>query len=200
MDPNNEAFFIGRPVTSLQTMLRVVAMQDQSLPIVIPDGIYGPQTVRAVTALQRREGLPCTGITDEATWNAIRSCYAAAKVEMSPAAPLEIEIPPHQVILEGSDNLHVLLIQAMLHNLHQVYANIPDCSQTGVCDGITVEAVKALQHCCGMTESGILDKRLWQLLTGLYRQAIGSGDRKTVCGKKEKELASTRNLWHNTLL
>ncbi len=186
MDLNNESFFLGRPVTSLQTMLRVIAMQDPSLPSVIPDGIYGPQTVKAVTVFQRREGLPCTGTTDEATWRAIRSRYAAAKVEMAPAAPLELVMRPNQVILEGSDNLNVLLIQAMLHNLHQIYANIPDCCLSGVCDGELAAAVKALQRCCGMTESGILNKELWQLLAGLYHQAVGDGDRKAVCPGTEK--------------
>ena len=137
MDPNNESFFLGRPVTSLQTMLRVIAAQDHSLPSVIPDGIYEPQTVRAVTAFQRREGLPCTGTADEATWRAIRARYTSALVEMDPAAPLEIVMEPNQVILEGSDNLNVLLIQAMLHNLHRVYANVPDCCLSGVCDADT---------------------------------------------------------------
>ena len=186
MNLNNETFFLGRPVTSLQTMLRIIAMDDSTLPTVLPDGIYGDQTVKAVRAFQRREGLPCTGITDEATWNAIRSCYHRARVELEPAAPLEIGMQPHQVILEGSDNLQVLLVQAMLHNLHQVYANLPDCCTSGVCDLQTTAAVRALQHCCGMTESGILNKELWRMLAGLYSQAIGNGDRKSVCGSAEK--------------
>jgi hypothetical protein len=84
--------------------------------------------------------------------------------------------------LEGSDNLHVLLIQAMLHTLGEIYPNLGGCGLTGVCDGPTVCAVKSLQRCCGMPESGILDKRLWQLLAGLYHQAVGDGDRKNHCG------------------
>ena len=34
--------FIEQPVRSLQTMLRVLAEDDQRLPTVVPDGIYGP--------------------------------------------------------------------------------------------------------------------------------------------------------------
>lgn len=186
MDLNNEEFYVGRAVTSLQTMLRVIAAQNNSLPTVVPDGIYGPQTVRAVTAFQRQAGLPATGVTDYPTWKAIRKAYAPALVEAAPAAPLDIVMQPNQVIGPGSDNLHVLLIQAMLHSIHQVYGNVPDCSMSGISDPGTVQAIKALQHSCGRPESGIMDKGLWQLLTGLYTQAVGDGDREKVCPKSEK--------------
>lgn len=181
MDPNNDARFLGRSVTSLQTMLRVIALQDSACPMVIPDGIYGEQTARAVTVQQKRAGLPQTGITDFATWQAICAAFQAALVEVEPAAPLDLVMNPNQVILAGSNNLHVLLIQAMLQSLHEVYANVDPCVLTGTCDEQTVCAIKSVQRCCGMPESGILDKRLWQLLAGLYHQAIGDGERKTHC-------------------
>ncbi len=181
MEPNNDARFLGRSVTSLQTMLRVIALQDSACPMVIPDGIYGEQTARAVTVQQKRAGLPQTGITDFATWQAICAAFQAALVEVEPAAPLDLVMNPNQVILAGSNNLHVLLIQAMLQSLHEVYANVDPCVLTGTCDEQTVCAIKSVQRCCGMPESGILDKRLWQLLAGLYHQAIGDGERKTHC-------------------
>ena len=59
--------FVEQPVRSLQTMLRVIAEDDPTLPTVIPDGIYGPATMIAVTSFQRREGIPVTGIVDERT-------------------------------------------------------------------------------------------------------------------------------------
>ena len=45
--------FLGRPVRSLQTMLRVISRAIPEIPPVIPDGVYGQSTMRAVTALQR---------------------------------------------------------------------------------------------------------------------------------------------------
>jgi hypothetical protein len=181
MDPNDDVRFLGRSVTSLQTMVRVIARHDPACPSVVPDGIYGPATARAVTAQQRLAGLPQTGITDFATWQAIVAAYQTALVEVEPAAPLDIVMNPNQVILEGSDNLHILLIQAMLHILHQVYPNVADCPLSGVCDETTAEALRSLQRCCGAEPSGILDKGLWQLLAGLYHQAVGDGDRKSHC-------------------
>ena len=37
-----------------------IAEQDGQSPSVVPDGIYGPNTTAAVTAFQRRHGLPVT--------------------------------------------------------------------------------------------------------------------------------------------
>ena len=42
--------FVGQPVRSLQTMLRTLAEADDRYNSVIPDGVYGPQTVAAVSA------------------------------------------------------------------------------------------------------------------------------------------------------
>ena len=173
-----ERFFLGKAVTSLQTMLRVIARYREGLPSVIPDGIYGQQTVRAVKAFQRQAGLPVTGTTDYETWNAIRAAFDAAQVELEPAAPLQLVMEPNAPLTPGSDNRNVLLIQAMLHNLHEVYGNLPDCPMNGEMCESTCSAIRSLQKCCGMPQTGILDKALWKRLSGLYTQAIGDGSRK----------------------
>jgi peptidoglycan hydrolase-like protein with peptidoglycan-binding domain len=80
-----EESFIEQPIRSLQTMLRVIAEDDPGLPSAIPDGIYGPGTMVAVTAFQRREGLPITGITDQPTWEMIVSEYQSALILVTPA-------------------------------------------------------------------------------------------------------------------
>ena len=59
--------FVGQPIRSLQTMLRVIAENDPSYVTLVPDGIYGPDTVRAISTFQRKHGIPVTGVTDQAT-------------------------------------------------------------------------------------------------------------------------------------
>ena len=56
---NDADFYIGKPIRSLQTMLRVIAAADEAIPQVVPDGIYGPDTEAAVTAFQARPGMTC---------------------------------------------------------------------------------------------------------------------------------------------
>ena len=55
--------FIGQPIRSLQTMLRLIAEDAPGHVRVIPDGIYGPETMQAVAAFQRIHGLSATGVT-----------------------------------------------------------------------------------------------------------------------------------------
>ena len=74
--------FVGQPIRSLQTMLRVLAQDDGALPNLVPDGIYGQETVNAILAFQRKYGLPTTGITDQATWDAIVPAYEAAIIRV----------------------------------------------------------------------------------------------------------------------
>ena len=57
--------FVMQPVRSLQTMLRVIAEDDNTLPTVVPDGIYGPSTMQAVSAFQRKYSLPVTGAVNQ---------------------------------------------------------------------------------------------------------------------------------------
>ena len=42
--------YIGNPVLSLQEMLRTISFQYPILPRLIPDGVFGEQTLEAVIA------------------------------------------------------------------------------------------------------------------------------------------------------
>ena len=77
--------FVGQPIRSLQTMLRVLSEDDPSHPSVIPDGIYGQETINAVSHFQRRHGIPVTGVTDQNTWEAILAHYEEALIRVDEA-------------------------------------------------------------------------------------------------------------------
>ena len=72
---NTPANYVGQPIRSLQTMLRTIAHVDETLLKLVPDGIYGPNTVQAVREFQRQNALPVTGETDNATWNKLVAVY-----------------------------------------------------------------------------------------------------------------------------
>lgn len=65
----------GKVVEQLQTFLRVIAQNNNAVPLVTVDGIFGPQTQAAVTAVQRINGLPQNGAVGPITWNAIVNMY-----------------------------------------------------------------------------------------------------------------------------
>jgi peptidoglycan hydrolase-like protein with peptidoglycan-binding domain len=156
--------FVQQPVRSLQTMLRVIAEDDDSLPTVIPDGVYGPNTMIAVTAFQRRAGIPVTGIADQNTWEHIAAAYEPALIRIGKAEPIEILLEPGQVIVLGESSPYIYLTQSMLTQLSKDSNSIRRPEHTGVLDPDTFRALKAFQILAGLPETGTLDRVTWQHL------------------------------------
>ena len=169
MRPNES--FVGQPVRSLQTMLRVIAESDELQPSVIPDGIYGPQTVTAVSTFQRRNGLPVTGITDQDTWDRIVAAYEPALIAVGPVEPLEIILEPRQVIRLGESNPNLYLVQAILIVLAEVYSSIPAPAVTGILDIPTANALSEFQILTLLPATGELDRETWKNLALHYPMA-----------------------------
>lgn len=163
--------FVGQPVRSLQTMLRVIAESDALQPSVIPDGIYGPQTVTAVSTFQRRNGLPITGVTDQATWDRIVAVYEPALVAVGPVQPLEIILEPQQVIRQGEENPNIYLVQAMLIVLAEEYGSITAPAVTGILDLPTANALSEFQILALLPATGELDRETWRQLALHYPMA-----------------------------
>ncbi len=166
--------FVGQPIRSLQTMLRVISEDDPTHPSVIPDGIYGSQTMNAVSHFQRRHGLPVTGVTDLDTWDAILSHYRDALIRVDEAQPLYIILDPGQVIVQGEQHPHIYLVQALLTVLSDAYESIPRPSMTGLLDDVTADSLASFQRLSSLPMTGNLDKRTWRELALHYPQAAAA--------------------------
>lgn len=160
--------FLNQPVRSLQTMLRVIAENAPSLPSLIPDGIYGPTTTQTVSIFQRNHGLNVTGVTDQATWDAIVAVYEPALVQQNQAWPLEITLNPGQVIRKGQRHPHVYLVQSVLQVLSEAYESVSRPSFSGLLDEITADSLASFQRLSGLPMTGNLDKITWQMLALQY--------------------------------
>lgn len=160
--------FLGQPIRALQTMLRVIAENDDSYLPVIPDGIYGPETVQAISVFQRNHGIPVTGMTDQGTWEAVVAVYEPALIEQDSAQNLEIILNPGQVIRKGERHPHLLLAQAMLVSLAEAYESIPLPPVTGLLDDATADSLASFQALSGLPMTGHLDKHTWKHLALQY--------------------------------
>ena len=160
--------FIGQPIRSLQTMLRIIAENDPSHERIIPDGIYGPETVSAVSTFQRLHGLPGTGITDNRTWDTVVEIYEEALIEQQEASPLLVILNPGQVIRKGERHPHLYLVQAMLTVLAETYESIGAPAFTGILDEATADALASFQTISGLPMTGHLDKHTWHHLALQY--------------------------------
>ena len=167
--------FVGQPIRSLQTMLRVISEDDGRLPTVVPDGIYGQTTMNAVSSFQRSNGLPTTGITDQATWEEISARYGDALIRVDEAWPVYPILGPGQVIRRGEGHPHLHLIQAMLTVLADAYDSIPVPGRSGVLDEATADSLGEFQRLNGLPMTGHLDKKTWKHLALHYPMAASLG-------------------------
>jgi len=156
--------FIEQPVRSLQTMLRVIAEDNPRQPTVVPDGIYGPTTMNAIAAFQRKVGLPITGITDQSTWEAIVNEYELALIQVGKAQPIEIIMDPGQVFRRNESSPYILLLQSMLKQLSFDTPTISAPEHSGILDDETAGSLSAFQKIAGLPVTGELDKVTWKHL------------------------------------
>lgn len=156
--------FVDQPVRSLQTMLRVIAEDNRRLPSVIPDGIYGPDTMHAVSSFQRRNGLPVTGIADQLLWDSVVRTYEDALIRIGPAQPIEIIMDPGQVFVLGDSSPYIYLLQSMLTQLSKDHNTIQPPNHNGILDESTAAALTAFQLLSDLPPDGSLDKITWKHL------------------------------------
>lgn len=167
-----ETLFTGRPIRSLQTMLRVLGESKGREVTLIPDGIYGPQTMAAVTDFQRESGLPPTGVADQATWEAVVAAYEPALIYVSEAQPVEVILNANQTIRGGRRHPHVYLVQSMLIVLSEAFESISEPSMTGILDLPTRESLASFQQLSRLPATGELDKITWKQLALQYPLAV----------------------------
>lgn len=172
MRPNES--FIGQPVRSLQTMLRVLGEHDSRYHPVIPDGIYGKETMAAVANFQRQHGLAATGVADQETWEQIHDHYDPARVYIEEAIPLEIILNPNEILVTGDQSPYLYIVQAVLIVLSQVYG-IGTPSMNGILDSPTEDSLASFQQLIGLPMTGKLDKLTWKHLALHFPLAANLG-------------------------
>lgn len=164
--------YIGQPIRSLQEMLRVIARSDGQYILLIPDGIYGPETKRAVMVFQQKNALPVTGITDLNTWEKVVEEYELHEAEMQDAIPIEINLAQGEHLQNGNASPNVVLMQSMLQHLAEYYHCFTCPPLSRIMDNPTQDALSAFQTLCGLPATGELDKTTWKHLALQYPFAV----------------------------
>lgn len=156
-DPRTEIY-------ELQTMLRLLSGTDPSIPNVNPDGIFGPETEKAVLAFQISAGLPPTGIVDFGTWTAITNAYRNTQ-RLTARGLAFFPFPSGDYTVgkrERSDLVY--LIQIMLSGIDVVYDLFDDVTINGVYDEKTEAAVRSFQRIHRLSETGVVNGDTWDRL------------------------------------
>lgn len=151
-------------IYELQTMLRLLSQTDASLPVVNPDGIFGPETEKAVLAFQASAGLPPTGIVDFGTWTALTNAYRNA-LRLTRRGLAFFPFPGNSYqVGPGEESDLVYIIQIMLSGIDVAYDIFDDIDISGVYDDKTEAAVRIFQRINRLPETGITDSATWDRL------------------------------------
>lgn len=157
-------------VTELQRWLRELHFAGYGVDLVIPDGIYGETTRKAVSQFQRIADLPVTGIVNRATWDALYESNLIARLEASrPNAIYPFPEKGGYVLSPGEVSDIVMIVQLMLDTLGAYYDGI-EVEPTGTYDAATRRAVGIFQEKNGLMVTGEIDKSTWNRLAEVYNR------------------------------
>ena len=151
-------------IFELQTMLRLISQTNESVPSVNPDGIFGPETERAVLAFQSSAGLSPNGIVDFATWNAVTEAYRASQnatrrgLAFFPFPGNGYEAVP------GERSELVYIIQILLSGIEVVYDIFSQTDISGVYDAKTENAIRVFQQLNRLSVTGTVNAETWDRL------------------------------------
>ncbi len=150
---------------TVQYYLNLIAAFNDAIPSVEQTGIYGPETVEAVSAFQRAYGLPVTGTVDDATWNLMFDAYYGIVASLGDEQFSEGVPPFPGIFLKfGSEGAEVSRLQEFLNAAATLYEEIPSVPQTGVFDEDTRDAIYAVQALFGYPINGIAGPLVWDTL------------------------------------
>ena len=167
-------FYLGKPIRSLQTMLRHISEADSRILPLIPDGFYGRNTYASVRSFQQAYGLPDTGEVDPITWDAIVAVHN--KILPERFSPITAPVwPSAQAVAPGETNYHIFLVQAMLAVLADFFPAVQSPTLTGILDPVTEAGLRWVQTAGGLPVTGALNTATWHYLNGLYRIMAGNG-------------------------
>lgn len=160
-----------RKVEQLQTYLRLIAKQDERLPLLAIDGIYGDRTRQTVNEFQRINSLAVTGEVDETTWNEIFRQYSEIFQKNAPARKVDLFRYPDATLDFGQSGITIYLVQTMILAISEVFDNISRIAISGTVDEITNKQIEKLKNIFDLQES-IDDKFFFDRLSLLYEQTM----------------------------
>ena len=156
-------------VRELQKYLYFISLRDPDIPKIVPDGIYGKMTEEAVSAFQKKAGLPVTGKVDMITWNAIVDEYNELSASGAVPDPLYIFPSGEYVVKVGEKSDTVSVIQILLRCLNGEYSFKTVITVTGIFTDRDARAVKEIQRIHGLEQTGNVDVRTWNAIASDYR-------------------------------
>lgn len=161
----------SKPVRGLQSMLRNISYYVEDVKRVIPDGNFNEDTKNSVISFQKIYGLEPNGEVDHVTWQKIRDVNNELNRIYAP--PAEFAVFGKRITINAGDELpELLVIQAMIYVLFQLFPNSPVIEITGIHDDKSVESVIFIQNITGLEPTGVIDTPTYNMIAELYTSNV----------------------------
>lgn len=174
---HNPSNYRGKPIESLQYMLRQISDVDATVLPVIPNGLYEENTYASVLSFQQANGLPLTGEVDLLTWASIVSAYDTLLpyTEVPSVFPVWSSV---QTVSTNEFNYHLYPVQAMLSVIAEFLTDFPTPPVNGILNTDTEKGIIKIQKAANLPPTGALDNATWHHLSALYRALSEDGTKK----------------------
>lgn len=169
----------GRDVENVQLRLNRISSNYPGIPkIPKADGFFGTETTEAVKEFQRVFDLTPDGLVGKATWYKIQFVYNAVKklFEVNSEGLRYSELPqnyPGDLRL-GSSGRGVLILQYYLEYISLFVPTVLTITPDGSFGQETLDSVISFQKTYGLTESGIVDRAVWNNIQSVYYNILSS--------------------------
>ena len=172
----NPEYFTGKPIKSMQTMLRFISLEDPNVLPVIPGGTYDSSTYASVISFQSAYDLQPSGAVDQFSWQTIVRQYDRAL----PFRTIPTTRPSwssEQTAMPGQFNYHIYLVQAMLTALSDFFSDLDPPDLTGTLDPVTQSGLQYIQAASRISETGELNTATWNYLNAIYGAMVKDGNK-----------------------
>ena len=165
----------GRAVRELQYYLYLLSLYYAELPSVKIDGVYGPDTTRAVRIWQELFNLSVDGITGPATWSSIYKNFSQQR--SSGAVRRASNYPyPGKPLTVGSSGDAVLYVSFLLAYVSYFYPKVQDFGLYSDYDENAAASVCSFQVQFGLPVTGTVDRATWNALVDTYLSLMAKLD------------------------
>ncbi len=160
---------IGTGVEVLQYYLNVIGYFNPALGLLSIDGIFGPETEKAVRDFQQEYGLTVDGVMGRQTWRKLQEVYEGIIAGL-PAGyqGQKAKVYPGYYLTEGARGPDVTDLQTYLALIGRTYTNIPEIQVDGIYGPATTAAVRTFQEEFGIPVTGSVGPVTWNLIAREY--------------------------------
>ena len=169
----------GRDVENVQLRLNRISTNYPAIPkIPVTDGFFDASTTAAVKEFQRIFGISDDGIIGNATWYKIQLVYNAVKrLSAVNSEGLRYgELPQNYPgsLQRGESGSGVLILQYYLQYISLFVPTVQSVTPDGDFGPATENSVISFQRTYGLTENGVVDRGVWNIIQSTYYNILRS--------------------------